>query len=88
MSANWSKGSTRRWRKIRAAVLAANNAANGGRCQVREKCDGAQATVVHHTVGRRVTGDDPRFLAASCAPCNLAIGDPAKTNPQPIRILP
>ena len=87
MSTSWRGGSTTRWRKLRAKILAANLATNGGRCQVQVKCQGAQATHVHHTRGRAVTGDDPQFLVASCAPCNLALGDVSQTNPQPKRLL-
>lgn len=31
----------------------------------------------HHTRGRRITGDDPRFIVSSCRECNLHIGDPS-----------
>ncbi|WKU03856.1 hypothetical protein [Micromonospora sp. HUAS LYJ1] len=34
--------------------------------------------VAHHTLGKAVTGDDPRHLVAACAACNLHIGDPAR----------
>jgi hypothetical protein len=36
---------------------------------------------VHHTRGRTVTGDDPRWCIASCGPCNHKAGDPTKRNP-------
>lgn len=33
------------------------------------------------------TGDDPTYLVAACAPCNLAIGDPTQQpDPQPRRM--
>lgn len=71
---NWTKGSTRAWRRTRAQVLARD----GYRCQLRlEGCTG-QADCVHHTLGRGVTGDDPRYLVAACTHCNLVIGDPTK----------
>ncbi|MFG1800201.1 hypothetical protein ACGFI4_08510 [Micromonospora carbonacea] len=41
----------------------------------------------HHTHGRAITGDDPRFIVAACEACNLHIGDPtAHTDPpnQPV----
>lgn len=84
MTKAWAKGSTRRWRTIRAAVLAANalppeNGGNNGRCRVNVPtiCTG-RATCVHHTRGRATTGDeDLRYLVASCDPCNLHIGDPS-----------
>lgn len=80
MSKAWGKGSTRRWRTIRATVLARD----GYRCRIQlpGTCT-SKATHVHHTHGRNVTGDDPRYLVAACAECNLAVGDPTKTNPQP-----
>lgn len=83
----WDKGSTRRWRRIRARVLAENRARHGGRCRlgIAGVCQG-EATHVHHTLGRAVTGDDPRHLVAACAACNLHIGDPARHNPQPKRV--
>lgn len=84
MSRAWSKGSTSRWRKIRAAVLADNLTANGGRCAVAlaGTCTGL-ATEVHHVLGRNVSGDDPRYLQATCKACNLAIGEPGRVSPAP-----
>lgn len=84
MSKAWAGGSTTAWRKTRALVLANNQATNGGRCTlaIPDMCTG-QATQVHHTLGRNVTGDDPRYLAATCAECNQHVGDPTKHNPQP-----
>lgn len=83
MVGSWKTGSTRRWRRIRAAVLERDR----HRCRVRlaSVCIGV-ATHVHHTRGRRVTGDDPRFLVAACEPCNLAIGDPQKRVPKPRKV--
>lgn len=80
MSRSWRAGSTRAWRIIRAQVLARD----GYLCQL--KIDGictTRATCVHHTLGRSITGDDPRYLTASCDPCNLHVGDPTKHDPQP-----
>lgn len=84
MSRGWGRGSTRAWRKTRAAVLLENLTSNNGRCTlaIPDVCTGA-ATCVHHTRGRLVTGDDRRFLAAACAPCNLRIGDPTKATADP-----
>lgn len=75
MAGGWGNGSTRAWRKIRAAVLARD----GGTCRVRIPgiCLGT-ATCVHHILGRAVTGDDPRYLLASCQPCNRRIGEPGR----------
>jgi len=79
MSKMWAKGSTTRWRKIRAAVLLANQSENRGRCTLAIKgvCTGT-ADTVHHILGRSITGDDPRYLAAVCAACNLAVGEPGR----------
>lgn len=92
VSRNWGGGSTTAWRALRLDILARD----GFECQIRipgewttrkgevRKCLGT-ATQVHHTLGRGVTGDDSRYLIASCAPCNLAIGDPAKrSEPEPL----
>jgi 5-methylcytosine-specific restriction endonuclease McrA len=78
VSKGWGKGSTRRWRKTRAAVLLRD----GYLCQLRIPgiCTvGAplRGGHVHHTQGKQL-GDDMRFLVASCRACNLHIGDPAK----------
>lgn len=82
MSRAWAKGSTPAWRRTRARVLARD----GHRCQLRLRgCRGA-ADQVHHTVGREVSGDDPRFLVAACAWCNRKTGDPQANNPQPRRV--
>ena len=80
MSRSWEGGSTSRWRRIRAAVLARDN----WTCQVKtERCTGT-ADCVHHVLGRAVSGDDPAHLQASCTPCNLLLGDVTKgADPQP-----
>lgn len=86
MSKAWNKGSTTAWRRLRAQVLADNTATNGGRCTagVSPECTGI-ADQVHHTQGRSVTGDDPRYLAPVCGPCNRHIGQPGRLNPDPRR---
>ena len=78
-SEGWKNGSTRAWRKTRAYVLKRD----GGKCQVG--LDGCTyiATCVHHTHGRATTGDDPKYLVASCQHCNQAIGDPSAADPAP-----
>jgi hypothetical protein len=52
-------------------------------CQLRIEgvCTG-RATCVHHTLGRAVTGDDPRHMVAACMGCNLRVGEP-KLDPRP-----
>jgi 5-methylcytosine-specific restriction endonuclease McrA len=72
-------GSTRAWRRARADVIARD----GGRCQL--KLDGCThtATTAHHTVGKAVTGDNPRYLVAACRHCNLKVGNPSKADPEP-----
>jgi hypothetical protein len=91
MSRGWKGGSTRRWRKVRELVLAENLRTNGGRCtqQIPGVCTGV-AQCVHHVLGKAVTGDDRRALAASCTACNLKIGNPQRakrsTSPQPRRV--
>jgi hypothetical protein len=81
MSKAWAGGSTRLWRKQRAEILVRD----GYVCRVRIPgvCT-HRATCVHHTKGRGVTGDDPRFMVAACMPCNLRIGDPSRhVDPKP-----
>lgn len=87
MSRSWAKGSTTRWRRIRAAKLATNRVENGGRCtlQIVGVCTG-EADTVHHTRGRAVTGDNPKHLAAVCRACNMHVGEPSRHNPKPRRI--
>lgn len=43
-----------------------------------------RAEHAHHTHGHAATGNDPAHMVASCAPCNLHIGDPTRgADPQP-----
>jgi hypothetical protein len=74
VSQTWAKGSTRAWRRTRAVVLLRD----GYRCRLQLGVCTGVATCVHHTLGRAVTGDHLAFLVASCAPCNLHIGDPQR----------
>lgn len=91
MSKAWASGSTRAWRRIRAQVLARDRyrcrahadgwcARKPGRhvCTGRADLTGPHAGHAHHTHGRGVTGDDPRYLVAACQACNLHIGSPEK----------
>ncbi len=48
--------------------------AGGQRVETR-RCTGV-ADTVHHTLGRGVTGDDPRYLMGVCAACNRKAGEP------------
>lgn len=72
-------GTSGAWRRLRREILERD----GYRCRVRLHgvCT-TVATHVHHTHGLAVTGDDPRYLVASCAACNLKIGKP-KGDPPP-----
>lgn len=89
MSKAWAKGSTSTWRKLRARILLANQLENEGRCcvGVPDVCTGQAphsptVNTVHHTMGRAVTGDDPRYLVACCKECNEHIGEPKRSSPQ------
>jgi hypothetical protein len=93
---SWAAGSTREWRELRAAILArdryrcrahadgwCDQAPGVHTCTGAAPLDGGHA---HHTRGRAVTGDDPRYIVAACSACNLHIGDPTKhetTDPRP-----
>ena len=75
----WTGGSTRAWRKLRLLILARDS--HRCRLQVPAVCTW-EATQVAHVHGKAVTGDDPRYLVASCRACNLnAPRDPA---PRPV----
>lgn len=90
MSVAWAGGSTRQWRRVRAAVLEHNRVHYGGRC--RAHCVGVctgLAQHAHHTKGRAITGDDPAHIEGVCAACNLHIGDPTthpRTCPQCVNV--
>lgn len=72
MSEAWSGGSTRAWRRVRALVLLRD----GYRCRLALPGCTGEATDAHHTLGRAVTGDDPRWVVAACHRCNLKMGEP------------
>lgn len=85
MSKSWAGGSTSAWRRMRARVLHRDKYL----CQLRLPGCTIKATQVHHVLGRSVSGDDPRYLVASCRSCNLLVGDPTKSEnvePEPKRI--
>ena len=80
MSRSWAGGSTWAWRQLRTHILDRDQHT----CQIRLTGCLGQATHVHHTKGRAITGDDPRYLVAACAPCNLTLGDPTRRcDPRP-----
>lgn len=78
MSGAWGAGSTRRWRRIRAAVLARDN----HRCQLGLEGCATVADCVHHLDGK-AAGDRMDRLVAACTPCNLKVGDPTGADPEP-----
>lgn len=84
MSRGWAGGSTRRWRRIRAAVLEANRVNTGGQCQVQVPgvCT-VIADCVHHPLGKRA-GDRHDNTVPSCTACNLHIGAPVRNSPEPV----
>ena len=90
-------GSTRRQQNQRKAILLRNQVENGGACTLAlpgewpvwggvARCAGI-ADCVHHVKGRKVTGDDPRYLTAACTPCNAKIGEPV-VDPAPTPLTP
>jgi hypothetical protein len=95
MSRSWGAGSTRAWRQVRSFVLRRD----GYRCRAHADgwCDKANRVTPHTCTGRagetgghahhirgKQFGDDPAYIVAACAACNLHIGDPdRKADPQP-----
>ena len=69
-SALKTRGSTHRWRKIRAATIAAR----GNRCERCSKEGGAGGAglEVHHRHGR-ANGDQPSNLQVLCSNCHSAV---------------
>jgi 5-methylcytosine-specific restriction endonuclease McrA len=83
----WARGSTRAWRRLRLAVLNRD----GWTCQLcSERIDPTlrpphpMSSAVHHTVGRRTSGDDPRYLVAAHRQCNEQAGSPERNDPRPV----
>lgn len=56
--------------------------------KVSDQCTGkdARKLTAHHIRGKRVTGDDPRFIVAACTQCNLTMGDPSALDPPPLTV--
>ena len=81
MAGHWQGGSTRAWRRTREQILERD----GWVCQLQipEVCTHT-ATHAHHTQDRDQVGDDPAFLVAACAPCNIRTGNPVTTDPDPL----
>lgn len=81
MSESWAKGSTRAWRNTRERVLVRDR--NRCRLQVAGVCVGTSAPMhVHHMHGKAsgckgCRADLATHLIATCAPCNLHVGNPA-----------
>ena len=69
---SWATGGQRAWRKIRTHVLDRDS----NRCRIQLAGCTITATHVHHVLPRETVGDDPRFLVAACAPCNIRSGHP------------
>lgn len=85
MSRAWAGGSTRRWRKLRAAVLMRD----AWICQLcylaidpRLRPPHPKSATVHHIDGKAF-GDNPHRLVAAHRDCNQEIGDPNATDPRP-----
>ena len=77
MSRAWGKGSTTRWRRIRAAVLRRDK----HRCTINAPGCTGRATHADHIVLRSMGGDDSLDnLRAACESCNLGR---ARATPQP-----
>lgn len=83
MSNAWSGGSTRAWRDVRARVLRRDDFL----CRLR--IDGVCTTYapmrgghVHHVHGKGqcpgCRADRPDHLLATCAACNLHVGEPTE----------
>lgn len=56
-------------------------------CKVRGPGCTTHATHVHHRYGNQTDPLDTRYLVASCATCNLKIGNPAKAAGVPLWVL-
>jgi len=86
MSRGWGRGSTRAHRRVREEILRINRIEHDGMCRlaIPDVCTGL-ADCVHHTRGKTVTGNNPHYMIAACAACNLRTGDPTRTPDPPGR---
>lgn len=94
MSTGWGTGSTRAWRRMRFDILTRDKflcrahpeghcaGAAEHLCRITVDLAGDNAGHAHHTRGKAL-GDDPQYLITACAPCNLAIGEPAEPDVAP-----
>lgn len=81
----WKNGSTRKWKNLRRRILDRDGwicQACGQLIDPQLKPPHQDSGAVHHTMGRAITGDNPRYLVATHMHCNRAIGEP-KQDPQP-----
>lgn len=87
MSRSWrDRKDYRRYRNIRAVILAINVEENDGKCTlaIPNVCTGL-ADQVHHTKGKEY-GDDPKYMVAACKACNLHVGQPGRRSPEPKQV--
>lgn len=77
----WRGANNWAWSKVRAVVLNENLMTNEGRCTLRLEGCTTRAEEVHHILGRAMTGDDPRYLTATCRSCNIKVGNPSSISP-------
>lgn len=81
-SRSWPNGSTRAYRRARRRVLERD----GWLCRLRGPGCRGRADTAHHTRDRLVWGDDPAWMVAACAPCNIRAGDPiGASDPAPVQ---
>jgi 5-methylcytosine-specific restriction endonuclease McrA len=87
VSKTWQGGSTRAWRAQRLRVLRRD--LNMCRLNVTDVCVGTSVPMhVHHVHGKAsgcpgCAADRADHLIATCAPCNLHVGDPTRQGEPP-----
>jgi 5-methylcytosine-specific restriction endonuclease McrA len=77
-SRDWSSGSSKAWRKLRARILERDQ----HRCQLKLPGCTTIATDAHHILGK-IHGDNPDQIVAACGHCNKTVGEPTRHDPQP-----